>query len=411
VLERQVSERTAELTAANADLERARAAALVEQGIAQEAKRIAEAADKSKSAFLAVISHEVRTPMNGVLGMLQLLDTDRLAPDQRRYLEIANSSGETLLSLIDTLLDHARLESGSEILEPREFDLGTLVRNTVELLRPKAAAKHLRLALKIEPTAFPPLVNADPTRINRVLLNLLGNAIKFTEGGSIDVTVRLTKSLLCIEVADTGIGIPPAAQGRIFDDFIQADASIARRFGGSGLGLAICRRIARLMKGDLTVESTPGLGSTFRFTAEVMVPVPLDASPSPAPAPGSLRVLVVDDEPFNRDIALVMLNRLGHQVVLADDGTAAIAAAATQDFDVVLMDLHMPGMDGIEVMARIRRLGMPRRARVPVVAMTADLTPASQKRCRDAGVVEILGKPVSIDTLRKTLELVAAVTA
>jgi len=409
VLERQVSERTAELTAANADLDRARTAALVEQRVAQEAKRIAEAADKSKSAFLAVISHEVRTPMNGVLGMLQLLDTDRLAPDQRRYLEIANSSGETLLSLIDTLLDHARLESGSEILEPREFDLGTLVRNTIELLRPKAAAKDLRLALTIEPTPFPPLVQADPTRINRVLLNLLGNAIKFTESGSIDVTVRLANGRLGIEVADTGIGISPAAQGRIFDDFIQADASIARRFGGSGLGLAICRRIARLMKGDLTVESTPGLGSVFRFTAEVTVPVPIDPSIPPAPAPGSLRVLVVDDEPFNRDIALVMLNRLGHQVVLADDGTAAVAAAATQDFDVILMDLHMPGMDGIEVMARIRRLAQPRRSRVPVIAMTADLTPGSQKRCRDAGVIEILGKPVSIDTLRKTLELVAAV--
>ena len=412
VLERQVSERTAELTAANADLERARTAALVEQQVAQEAKRIAEAADKSKSAFLAVISHEVRTPMNGVLGMLQLLDTDRLAPDQRRYLEIANSSGETLLSLIDTLLDHARLESGSEILEPREFDLGTLVRNTVDLLRPKAAAKDLRLALAIEPAAFPPLVQADPTRINRVLLNLLGNAIKFTDSGSIDVKVTLAKGLLGIEVADTGIGIPPAAQGRIFDDFIQADASIARRFGGSGLGLAICRRIARLMKGDLTVESTPGLGSVFRFTAEVRVPVPIDPSmPSTAaPAPGSLKVLVVDDVPFNRDIALVMLHRLGHQVVLADDGTAAVAAAATQDFDVILMDLHMPGMDGIEVMTRIRRLPQPRRARVPVIAMTADLTPGSQKRCRDAGVIEILGKPVSIDTLRKTLEIVAAVT-
>jgi len=285
------------------------------------------------------------------------------------------------------------------------------VRNTVDLLRPKAAAKDLRLALAIEPAAFPPLIEADPTRINRVLLNLLGNAIKFTESGSIDVTVRLTKRLLSIEVADTGIGIPPAAQGRIFEDFIQADASIARRFGGSGLGLAICRRIARLMQGDLTVESTPGLGSVFRFTAEVAIPVPIDPSMPPAPAPGSLKVLVVDDEPFNRDIALVMLNRLGHQVVLADDGTAAVAAAATQDFDVILMDLHMPGMDGIEVMARIRRLAQPRRARVPVIAMTADLTPGSQKRCRDAGVIEILGKPVSIDTLRKTLEIVAAVTA
>lgn len=410
VLERQVTERTAELTAANADLDRARTAALAEQQAAQEARRIAEAADRSKSAFLAVISHEVRTPMNGVLGMLQLLDTDRLAPDQRRYLEIANSSGETLLNLIDTLLDHARLESGSEILEPRDFDLATLARNTVDLLRPKAADKGLRLALTIAPAAFPPLVHADPTRINRVLLNLLGNAIKFTESGAIDVTMALTEGHLRVDVADTGIGIPPAAQGRIFDDFIQADTSIARRFGGSGLGLAICRRIARLMDGDLTVESTPGLGSLFRFTAELAIPArAAPSSPQVAmPAAGSLAVLVVDDEPFNRDIAQVMLHRLGHRVVLADDGTTAVAAAAAQDFDVILMDLHMPGMDGIEVMARIRRLPVQHRARVPVIAMTADLTPASQQRCRDADVIDILGKPVGIETLRQTLEIVAA---
>ena len=412
-LEAQVAERTAELTAANADLDRARTAALAEQRTAQEAKRVAEAADQSKSAFLAVISHEVRTPMNGVLGMLQLLDTDRLAPDQRRYLEIANSSGETLLSLIDTLLDHARLESGAEILEPREFDLATLARHTIELLRPKAAAKGLRLALETAPAPFPPRVHADPTRINRVLLNLLGNAIKFTESGSIDVGVSLTQGRLTIEVADTGIGIPVAAQERIFDDFIQADASIARRFGGSGLGLAICRRIARLMAGDLTVESEPGLGSLFRFTAAVAVVErgrPTTAAPV-APAAGSLHVLVVDDEPFNRDIAFVMLNRLGHRVVQADDGTAAVAAAATQDFDVILMDLHMPGMDGIEVMARIRRLPLPRRARVPVLAMTADLSPASQQRCRAAGVVDILAKPVAIETLRKSLEAIVVVSA
>jgi signal transduction histidine kinase/ActR/RegA family two-component response regulator len=407
-LEREVGERTAQLTAANADLDRARAAAVAEQRAAQEARRIAEAADQSKSALLAVISHEVRTPMNGVLGMLQLLDTDRLAPDQRRYLEIANSSGETLLSLIDTLLDHAKLQSGAEILEPREFDLAALARNSVELLRPKAAAKGLRLALQIRPAGFPAAIKADPTRINRVLLNLLGNAIKFTESGSIDVTLSLVGDRLTIDVADTGIGIAEAAQQRIFDDFVQADASIARRFGGSGLGLAICRRIARLMDGDLTVESTPGLGSTFRFSAAVGLAKPTAAPAAPAPAAGRLRILVVDDEPFNRDIALVMLNRLGHQVVVVGDGMAAIAAAATQDFDLILMDLHMPGNDGIEATTRIRRLPHSARAAVPIIAMTADLTPASQQRCFQAGMIDILGKPVAIETLRQQLDALAA---
>jgi signal transduction histidine kinase/ligand-binding sensor domain-containing protein/ActR/RegA family two-component response regulator len=402
VLERLVTERTAQLTAANEDLALARNAALAEQQAAQEARGVAEAANRSKSAFLAVISHEVRTPMNGVLGMLNLLDTGRLAADQRRYLDIANSSGETLLSLIDALLDHARLEAGNEILEPRNFDLAPLARNAVELLRPKAAAKALRLALRFLPATFPPLVYGDPTRINRVLMNLLGNAIKFTERGGIEVIVTWANDRLGIAVADTGIGIPPEVQDRIFEDFTQADASIARRFGGTGLGLAICRRIARLMGGDLIVISTPGAGSTFQFTAAM----PAARQATFADTAGSLRVLVVDDDAFNRDIAQAMLERLGHRVERFDSGAAALAAAAARDFDVILTDLHMPGMDGIEMMAEVRRLPEPRRAQVPVIAMTGDRSPASLQLCTQAGILDVLAKPVRIETLRDALQAI-----
>ncbi len=399
-LEHRVAARTAELA-------EARNRAVAEEREAQRARQAAEAANQAKSRFLAVVSHEIRTPMNGVLGMLQILDRDRLAAEQCRYVEIAEESARTLLDLIDGILDYARLENDQESVDLRDFDLHRLVGDIVELIRPQAAAKGLGLTLTMDATATA-ILRSDPRRLGRVLLNLLGNAVKFTAEGAIDVAVTLEPAgpgapmRLHIAVRDTGIGIDAALHDRIFDDFTQADTSISRRYGGTGLGLAICRRIATLLGGTLSLRSAQGAGSVFTLS----VPVAAGrAAPEPAASPGmgqALAVLVVDDDPINRTVAAALLGRLGHRVALADGGPAAIALVVAETFDVVMMDLHMPGMDGIEATRRIRALD-GERSEVPVVALTADLTDGSRQRCALAGIDRILGKPLQLDALRRLL--------
>src|SRR5262249_17983762 len=259
-LEGKVIARTAELA-------QARDQALAEHAEAERAREAAEQANETKSRFLAVVSHELRTPLNGVMGVLQLLDAGRLGAAQRRHLMTAAASGETLIALIDAILEYARLEAGTELLDTRTFHLGQLIAAAADLLRPQAEARGLTLDVAIAPSAARH-VSGDGVRLNRVALNLIGNAIKFTETGGIEVAAVLVgegvRPQVQLSVRDTGIGIAPEMQERIFEDFVQADDSIARRFGGTGLGLAISRRVARLMGGDLTVESVPGAGSTFR---------------------------------------------------------------------------------------------------------------------------------------------------
>ncbi|WP_225768790.1 AAA family ATPase [Inquilinus sp. Marseille-Q2685] len=404
-LEQKVSERTAELDAA-------RNRAVAKEREARRARRAAEVANQAKSRFLAVVSHEIRTPMNGVLGMLQILDRDPLPEEQRRYLEIAEESGRSLLDLIDGILDYARLENSREALDLHDFDLHRLVADAIELIRPQAAAKGLALTLSID---APPeaILHSDPRRLGRVLINLLSNAVKFTSEGGIAVTVGLDpmsgampRSTLHMAVTDTGIGIAPDMHERIFGDFIQADSSIARRYGGTGLGLAICRRIADLLGGTLTVDSAPGRGSTFRLAVPVTPGTARPEAPAPVAAGPALSVLVVDDDPINRAVAAGLLGRLGHRVTLADGGQAAIEAAAAGTFDVVMMDLHMPGMDGLEATRRIRALPGDREP-PHILALTADLTDGSRQRCALAGIERILGKPLQLATLQRMLAAIS----
>jgi len=396
-LEGKVVERTAELA-------QARDQALAEHAEAQRAREAAEQANETKSRFLAVVSHELRTPLNGVMGVLQLLDDGRLSTAQRRHLMTAATSGETLIALIDAILEYARLEAGTELLDTRTFHLGQLITAAADLLRPQAEAKGVALDVAIEASASRH-VSGDGVRLNRVALNLIGNAIKFTESGRVEVAAALigegTRPQLQLSVRDTGIGIAPEMQERIFEDFVQADDSIARRFGGTGLGLAISRRVARLMGGDLRVESMPGAGSTFRLC--IPLGIVADAPPARPAAPRgrALKLLLVDDDPINREVGTEMLKRLGHTPTVARDGPSAVRLAQETAFDAVLMDLHMPGMDGIEAATLIEQQGREPKPRI--IVLTADMSERSRERLARGGFHEVVSKPILLDALQRAL--------
>jgi signal transduction histidine kinase/HPt (histidine-containing phosphotransfer) domain-containing protein/ActR/RegA family two-component response regulator len=396
-LEGKVIERTAQLA-------QARDQALAEHAEAQRAREAAEQANETKSRFLAVVSHELRTPLNGVMGVLQLLDDGRLTQAQRRHLMTAAASGETLIALIDAILEYARLEAGTEVLDRRTFHLGQLIAAAAELLRPQAEAKGLALGVTIDPSAARH-VSGDAVRLNRVLLNLLGNAIKFTERGHIDVEAALSggrrETRLRLSVRDTGIGIAPEMQARIFEDFVQADDSIARRFGGTGLGLAISRRVAQLMGGDLTVESALGAGSTFTLSVPLACASEVTPVRPATPLGRPLNLLLVDDDPINREVGTEMLLRLGHSPTVATDGPSAVRFAQEADFDAVLMDLHMPGMDGIEAATLIEQHASEPKPRI--IILTADMSERSRERLSRGGFHEIVSKPILLDALRAVL--------
>jgi signal transduction histidine kinase/ActR/RegA family two-component response regulator/HPt (histidine-containing phosphotransfer) domain-containing protein len=393
-LERKVDERTAELA-------QARDQAWAEHAAAESARKTAVLANETKSRFLAIVSHELRTPLNGVIGVLQLLDNGRLDDTQRRQLGTATASGDTLLALIDSILEYARLEAGTEVLDQRNFRLDQLICAAVDLMRPEAQAKALTLDLAL-PGDVAGVVHGDPVRLNRVLLNLLGNAIKFTERGRITLEAAFENdSILRISVSDTGIGVRAEMHERIFEDFVQADDSIVRRFGGTGLGLAISRRLARLMGGDLTVTSAPGEGATFRLSVplakatETTAPIALNAPTTP------LAVLLVDDDPVNRDVGAALLHRLGHRPTVAADGEAAVALARSASFDAVLMDLHMPGIDGYEAARLIDTLSVSPKPRI--IAVTADVSERSRERIASGAFCAVVSKPILLDALRRAL--------
>ena len=369
---------------------------------ARRAQRAAERASAEKSDFLAFVSHEVRTPLNGVLGTLSLLLDTPLDSEQRAYAETARRSGETLLWTVNELLDLSRIEVGKLELEEVAFDPGQPLREILALQAAAAADKGLRLTASLD-AALPARIVGDPRRLRQVLLNLVDNAIKFTAAGTVDIRVGRNANRIEVEVRDTGAGIPGPLRKRLFRRFQQADAGTARRHGGSGLGLMICRRLVGLMGGEIGVESEEGRGSVFRFDLPLRPATP-DAQAEPAPAESDpprrlagdapfARLLLVEDSEASQLVAAAILRKAGYEVDLARDGETAVEAATSGSYDAVLMDVRMPGFDGYEATRRIRALpGLAGRVRI--LALTASAMPGDVQRSLGAGMDAHLTKPV-----------------
>ncbi len=361
----------------------------------EEAEAQALEASRAKSAFLAMMSHELRTPMNGVLGLAHALRGTKLDAQQSEYLEMIEQSGHGLMTILNDILDLSKIEAGKLSLEVAPFDLRKLALQTRAVWSESARLKGLDLILEVSPSA-PPWVSGDATRVRQILMNLVSNALKFTESGR--VVIRLggeAGGVVTLSVTDTGVGMTAEQIGRLFTPFAQGDASIARRFGGTGLGLSICRQLAELMAGEIIVSSEPGVGSTFTARLGLPAAAPLVAAPARAPATqlDGARVLVVDDNLVNQTVARAILEAVGAAVAVAGDGHAALARLRIEDFDVVLMDVHMPGMDGVEAVRRIRA-GEAGRIDLPVVALTADAMVGDAERLLAQGFDDAHPKPV-----------------
>jgi len=377
-----------------------------------KAKEAAESANKAKSEFLANMSHEIRTPMNSIMGFTQILLDEELSAEHRDALETIKGSGERLLSLIDEILDLSKIEADSIILEEVPFRLESLVLEAIGLVRPRVEEKSIKIRYDLE--EGPQWVVGDPMRVRQVLLNLLANAVKFTEHGEIITTTKTlkeTEDRVSVEVAvsDTGTGIPKDKLDTIFEPFTQADGSTTRKYGGTGLGLTISQRLAGMMGGEIEVASRVGKGSTFRFNLWLkkgQAEADMDKKPAAQEGPTeeqgierALKILLAEDDPGNQKMTMLMLQKMGHTVELAEDGVEAVEMARAQSYDIILMDMQMPNMGGLEATRKLRQAGV----KTPIVAMTASAMKGDRERLLEAGMDDYIAKPIRRDIVRNTL--------